>query len=108
LLDSRSALLLALAAILVPAVIIWDALKNDHKSDLGSQLRRMLCDHGWHRRRGGTVRRRGKGYIARCRGCGVMLHRETRSSTWRTVTDEAEAAALLKKHAPETGEAKQG
>ncbi len=87
-------MLLLLAAVAVPVVIVWDALRNDHKSDFGASLRRMLCDRGWHRRRGETVRRRGRGHIARCRGCGVMLHRETRKSSWRIVTDKAEAAAL--------------
>ena len=108
LLDSKSMLLLVFAAIVVPSVIIWDALKNDHKSDLGSNLRRILCDRGWHRRRGGTVRRRGQGHIARCRGCGVMLHREKRGGSWRAVTDQAEATALLRKQMPEAGEAEQG
>jgi hypothetical protein len=97
LLDSRSLLLLLLAAVVVPGLILWDALRNDHKSDLGARVRRFLCEHGWHRRRGETVRRRGRGHIARCRGCGVMLHRETRADRWRTVTDEAEAAALREK-----------
>ena len=97
-------MLLALAAVVVPSVILWDALKNDHRSDLGSTLRRMMCDRGWHRRRGGTVRRRGRGYIARCRGCGVMLHREVRGASWRAVTDQAEAAALRSKPSSE-GEA---
>ena len=98
-------LLLGLVAIAVPSVILWDALRNDHKSDLGSTLRRMLCDRGWHRRRGGTVRRRGGGYIARCRGCGVMLYREVRGGSWRTVTDQAEAAALLAKRGSEPSDA---
>lgn len=100
-------MLLALAAVVVPSVILWDALKNDHRSDLGSTLRRMMCDRGWHRRRGGTVRRRGRGYIARCRGCGIMLHREVRGASWRAVTDQAEAAALRSK-TPVEGETGQG
>ena len=101
-------LLLALVAIVVPSVILWDALRNDHKSDLGSHLRRILCEHGWHRRRGGTVRRRAAGYIARCRGCGVMLYRQSRGGSWRTVTDQAEAAALLAKRGPETSDGNPG
>jgi hypothetical protein len=99
-------LLLVVAAVFVPLVILWDALRNDHKSDLGGRLRRFMCEHGWHRRRGETVRRRGRGYIARCRGCGVMLHRETRSDAWRTVTDQAEAAALRTRQSGEGGEPK--
>jgi hypothetical protein len=106
LLDAKSMMLLLVAAIVVVGVIVWDALKNDHKSDLGSSLRRMLCDHGWHRRRGGTVRRRGRGYIARCRGCGIMLHRETRRDRWRAIGDDAEAAALMRKEG--SGEAERG
>ena len=94
-------MLLLIVAVLVPSVIIWDALRNDHKSDFGGGLRRFMCDRGWHRRRGGTVRKRGRGYIARCRGCGIMLHRKTRSDSWRTVTDQAEAAALRSKERPE-------
>lgn len=98
-------LLLLLAAIAVPSLILWDALRNDHKSDLGGALRRFMCERGWHRRRGSTVRRRGRGHIARCRGCGVMLHRETRSDRWRTVTDEAEARALREKRPAEAKQA---
>ena len=90
-------LLLLLAAIVVASLILWDALKNDHRSDLGARLRRFMCDRGWHRRRAETVRKRGRGYIARCRGCGVLLHRETRADKWRTVTDEVEAEALRNK-----------
>jgi hypothetical protein len=108
LLDSRSLLLLALAAVGVPAVVVWDALKNDHRSDLGSRLRRSLCERGWHRRRGETVRRRGTGHIARCRGCGVMLHRETRKAPWRIVTDDAEIAALRAKRSRDPGEETHG
>jgi hypothetical protein len=105
LLDSRSLLLLALAAIAVPSLILWDALRNDHKSDLGGRLRRFMCERGWHRRRGETVRRRGKGHIARCRGCGVTLYRKSRADSWRAITDEAEAAVLRQKQ-PAEGEPK--